>query len=131
MWLTILLVVRLVARRASAAWVVLAVLLVGWNFVFVRAIRPATTDPLLLLGAVILVSLLLVWVLWKHGALAMTVAMFVSSLVDQGPWTVDASRWYAWRGWFEASVIVALVFWGFRNVLGKQSAFPAGALDGQ
>jgi hypothetical protein len=28
-------------------------------------------------------------------------------------------------------VIAALAIWGFRNVLGKQSAFPAGALDAQ
>jgi hypothetical protein len=28
------------------------------------------------------------------------------------------------------AIIVALAVWGFRNVIGKQSAFPAGALDG-
>jgi hypothetical protein len=28
------------------------------------------------------------------------------------------------------AVIVALAVWGFRNVLGKQTAFPAAALDG-
>jgi hypothetical protein len=29
-----------------------------------------------------------------------------------------------------SSLVVVLAIWGFRNVLGKQSALPAGALDG-
>ena len=40
------------------------------------------------------------------------------------------SRWYASRQWVVLVFVVALALWGFRNVLGKQSAFPAGALDG-
>jgi hypothetical protein len=44
--------------------------------------------------------------------------------------TLNMSRWYAWREWVFVAMVVGLTLWGFRNVLGKQSAFPAGALDG-
>jgi hypothetical protein len=46
------------------------------------------------------------------------------------PWTLDPSRWYFWQGMFALAMVAALAFWGFKNVLGKQPAFPAGALDG-
>jgi hypothetical protein len=53
-----------------------------------------------------------------------------TSLLQSSPWTMDMSRWYAWRQWLMLATLVAIAFWGFKNVLGKQSAFPAGALDG-
>jgi hypothetical protein len=34
------------------------------------------------------------------------------------------------RGGLALAVIAAFAFWGVRNVLGRQSALPAGALDG-
>jgi hypothetical protein len=40
------------------------------------------------------------------------------------------SRWYAWRQFFVMALVVALAIWGFRNVLGKQTAFPSSALGG-
>jgi len=40
------------------------------------------------------------------------------------------SRWCAWQGPIAGAIIMALAIWGFRNALGKQSAFPSGALDG-
>jgi hypothetical protein len=41
------------------------------------------------------------------------------------PWTLALTRWYAGPTWFSVAVTGALGFWGFRNVLGRQSAFPA------
>jgi len=40
------------------------------------------------------------------------------------------SRWYAWRQWCVVAIIAGLAVWGFRIALGRQSAFPTGALDG-
>jgi hypothetical protein len=128
--LTILLLARLVVRRADVAWAVFALLMVGYGYLPIRGTRPATINPLLLLAMAGVFWLLLVWLLWTHGALALAVAFFVLFLGQSTPWTVDMSRWYAWRGPFVIAIIAALAFWGFRNVLGKQSAFPAGALDG-
>jgi hypothetical protein len=71
-----------------------------------------------------------VWVFWRHGALAFFTTWFVTVVAGYAPWTLDMSRWYAWRQWFVVAAIVALAVWGFRNVLGRQSAFPTGALDG-
>jgi hypothetical protein len=130
LWMTVLLVARLIARRADAARVIFAVLMVGFNYLFRHSARPAAISPLVLLGAAAVFCLLMVWLLWKHGALALAVAYLVSSLTEQGPWTLDLSRWYAWRQWFVVAIIAALAVLGFRNVLGRQSAFPTGALDG-
>jgi hypothetical protein len=37
---------------------------------------------------------------------------------------------FAWRPILTAVLVMAIALWGFRNVLGKQTAFPSGALDG-
>ncbi len=71
--------------------------------------------------------MLFTWLLWRHGALGLTVAYVMSA---GACWTLDMSRWYAWQGPIAGAIIMALAVWGFRNALGKQSAFPSGALDG-
>jgi serine/threonine-protein kinase len=129
-FLGLLFVVRLIARRTDVAWVVYGLLFVGWTYLALRASRPATMNPLLALGFAALFAFLMVWLLWKHGALAFATGYFVTLLTQNSPWTLDMSRWYAWRQWVAVVMIAALAIWGFRNVLGKQSAFPSGALDG-
>ena len=64
------------------------------------------------------------------GLLAALVQLWVWRFLLAAPLTLDAGRWYAWRSWFVVALVVVLAIWGFRNVLGKQSALPAGALDG-
>jgi heme A synthase len=75
-------------------------------------------------------AVLTIWVLWKHGALALATTFCVAGLLALAPWTLDLSRWYAWRQFFVLALVAAIAVWGFRNVLGKQSALPAAALDG-
>jgi hypothetical protein len=126
----ILLVVRLLARRTDVTVMIVVALFVGWNYMMLLGGRPASISAWLLLVPVVLYSLLFVWVFWRHGALAFFTSWFVTNLAGYAPWTLDMSRWYAWRQWFVVAAIVALAVWGFRNVLGRQSAFPTGALDG-
>jgi hypothetical protein len=128
--LAMLLVVRLIVRRTDVAWVAFAFLFIGLLYLNVQVVRPETTSRLILLAAAAFFGLLFTWVFWRHGALAFAVAGITVDLVDWAPWTADMSRWYAWRGWLVAAAVAGLAFWGFRNVLGKQSALPAGALDG-
>ena len=45
------------------------------------------------------------------------------------PLTSDMTRWYAWRTFVLAALIAGLATWGFRNVLGRQSALPGGVLE--
>jgi hypothetical protein len=127
-WLTILLVARLAVRRATAAWAVLAAVMIGYAYVASRAVRPEAVDPLVILAVVAAFTLLKTWVFWQHGALALAVASY-TGIVESTPWTLDTSRWYAWQGGFSAAILIALALWGFRNVLGKQSVFPSGTLD--
>lgn len=49
--------------------------------------------------------------------------------LETTPLTYDPASWYRWRTGVVVVLIAALAVWGFRNVLGRQSAFPAGALD--
>ena len=129
LWLTVLFVARLASRRTGVAWAVFAALMVGFGFLGLQSVRPASVNPLLLLPFASFFWLLLAWLLWKYGALALAVAFLVSTLVGDGPWTMDVSRWYAWRGALVLAAVATLAVWGFLNVLGRQSAFPAGALD--
>ena len=55
--------------------------------------------------------------------------MATMMILNTAPLTRDPSRWYFWRGWSVVLIVLALAFWGFMNVLGRQPAFPAGALD--
>jgi len=129
-FLGLLFVVRLIVRRTDVAWVVYAALFVAWTYLAVRGTRPATMNPLLLLGLAALFTFLMVWLLWKHGAFAFATGWLIVFLTTATPWTLDMSRWYAWRQWVAVAIIAALAIWGFRNALGKQTAFPSGALDG-
>ena len=63
------------------------------------------------------------------GLLALLVQLIVWVILSSASLTFDAGRWYVWRSWFVVALVVGLAIWGFRNVLGKQRAFPAGALD--
>ncbi len=127
--LTVLVVARLASRRAGVAWVVLAALQAGWNFLALLPAMPETISRAVLFAESAACGMLMVWLLWKHGALALAV-LYVASAAVYAPWTLDMSRWYAWQGPIAGAIIMALAVWGFRNALGKQSAFPSGALDG-
>jgi hypothetical protein len=127
--LTVLVVARLASRRAGVAWVVFAALVAGWNFSISLPAMPDTINRAVLLAESAACGMLMVWLLWKHGALALTV-LYVVSVAVSAPWTLDMSRWYAWQGPIAGAIIMALAVWGFWNVLGRQSAFPSGALDG-
>jgi hypothetical protein len=63
-----------------------------------------------------------VFVVRRFGLLALAAGLAVNYVVRQTPWTLDYSRWFAWRP--------GLAAWGFVSVLGRQSAFAAPDLDG-
>jgi hypothetical protein len=128
--LGLLIVARLVARRATVAWVIFAGTLLVCVFLTIRDTRSSAISSWLLLPAAAWATMLWIWVFWRHGALALATSWCVYYIALLAPWTRDLSRWYAWRQWVVVAVIAGLAFWGFRNVLGKQSAFPSGALDG-
>ena len=125
----VLLVSRLVLRRARLAWAATALLWLSWQYSGDVSFTPAIS-PWLSFSITSAFTVVWVWLLAKHGAVALATGWFVAASVGNTPWTLDASCWYAWRGPFMMLIAAALAFWGFRNVLGKQSVFPTGALDG-
>jgi len=129
--LGLLLVARLASRRSNVAWLVYGLVAVAYNYLGGLGGQegPSTVGvwPFLALASVVGFSV--TWLLWRYGALGLAVDWLVSFLAFWSPWTLDMSRWYAWRQWVVVAVIAALALWGFRNVLGKQTAFPAGALE--
>jgi hypothetical protein len=127
--LGVLLVARLASRRSNVAWLVYALVAVVFNYFGMQDGRSTLgVWPFLAIASVL--AVVVTWLLWRYGALALALSWLVGFLAFWSPWTLDMSRWYAWRQWLVVVVIVALAVWGFRSALGKQSAFPAGALDG-
>jgi len=68
-------------------------------------------------------------VLYRFGLLAQVIGFSVFFALTNAPLTLDASRWYFWQGAFVVALVLGLTLWGFRNVLGKQTLLPAGALE--
>jgi hypothetical protein len=86
--------------------------------------------PNLLIGWTRLVGVLSVVLLRRYGLLAFSVAITAWTAVNITPWTFELTKWFAWRQGMTVVFLLALALWGFRNVLGKQSVFPAAALEG-
>jgi len=129
MSIAVLLVARLTLRHDFAAWS--AWLLVGfgmhaWESLYSQPwAGAAPAGPLILAAAT---SAGVVAVMAKEGLLAGAAFYTVWVALDMTPLTQDPS-WYAWRTGVVVALIAGLAVWGFLNVLGRQSAFPAGALD--
>jgi len=127
----VLFIVRLIVPRTDLAWLIYALLIVGYQSLLGGSTnRPATIHWVAHLSSGVVFGLILLWLIWKHGALGLAIGQLVGGIMNASPWTLDMSRWYAWRQWLPVAIIVALAVWGFRNVLGRQSAFPGAAPDG-
>jgi hypothetical protein len=77
----------------------------------------------------VLIGLVLA-VLWltclmRVGLLAVCVARFVVYTLTDGLLTFDFSRWYAWRGFAELVIVVALALYGFKVALGAKPLLTA------
>jgi hypothetical protein len=122
-YLAILLLARLLLRSTPAAWVGLGLvsfaMFVAWGSVFFGP-HLASVGVFAVTAAVASV-----FVFWNTGLLALAVWFVVVVLIRDTPWTQDLTSWCAWPTWFTTALIAALAVWGFRNVLGRQSAFPA------
>jgi hypothetical protein len=122
MYLAVLLVARLALRSTGAAWLGVIIAFFAMYFAWGRVF----------LGPHLLVSLIAafalagssVFILWKSGLLALGVWCVVMLLLRDTPWTFALTRWYAAPTWFSAGIITGLAIWGFKNVLGRQAAFP-------
>jgi hypothetical protein len=122
-YMAVLLLARLVFRSDVAAWLGLAAVFfagfLGWARVFLGPYPAMAAISALALTAGSVV------VFWRNGLLALGVWWIVCVLIRDAPWTFALTRWYSWPTWIAAGLIVGLAFWGFRNVLGRQSAFPS------
>jgi eukaryotic-like serine/threonine-protein kinase len=120
----VLLLLRVLFRRDGAAWA-------GVAFVFALLSiqtmgHPSIADWVgLVLGAAIFVlaaraGLLAACATW------MVVALFEFSTV----FTLDPSRWYAWRTGVVAAILLSLALWGFRAAMGRRKILSAAMLEG-
>lgn len=126
-YLVILLVARLIVRNDRAAWGMLFVMCAGGTYWIWLLTQPwLSAAPLGTWVVSVVTAAALVSVLAKHGLLACAVACTVGIALWDTPLTYDLDRWYAWRTLLLVALITALAAWGFRNVLGRQTAFPGG-----
>jgi ABC-type nickel/cobalt efflux system permease component RcnA len=109
-------------RKGRAAFVATAVVVAISS---ASGVRPLTLD----LAQAALIGVACVVFLRRFGLLALAMGLGVNYVVRSTPWTFDLAKWFAWRPILSVILIMGLAFWGFRNVLGRQSAFPKLRLD--
>jgi hypothetical protein len=122
-YLAVLVLAGLMLRNAKAAWIALLVvpfaLYTAWGSVFLGP------HPAVVLTFALILAATSAFVLWRTGLLALATCLVVIVVFRDTPWTLALTQWYAWPTWFTTALIAALTFWGLKNVLGRQSAFPA------
>jgi len=117
-----LVIARFVVRGERAALAVTALVVAVFS---VPGVRPIALD----LAQAAIVGIACVVTLRRFGLLTLALGIGVNYVVRMTPWTFDLTKWFAWRPVMSVVLILALALWGFRNVLGRQSAFPRLALD--
>jgi serine/threonine-protein kinase len=127
--LAILVLFGLVVRQERAAWVLLGltfVAIAGWLMLLLQPYAMEAPLAAWFFGS--LMALSTVVVLRRHGLLGCSVFAIVVTALINTPLTADLTRWYVWRTGTVAALVVAFAVWGFKNVLGSQTALPAGEL---
>jgi hypothetical protein len=118
----VMVMMRFVTRRDGAVFAAAALVATTFS---IAVVEPRWLD--VVQAAIIGVSLVVF--VRGYGLLALIGGIAVNALIRMTPWTLDASKWFAWRPAVTVLIVVALAVWGFRNVLGRQSAFPRSAFD--
>jgi eukaryotic-like serine/threonine-protein kinase len=127
--LAFLVVIGLVVRQERVVWLLLTlvfVVVVSWSLLLLQPYVTETRIAPVLIGG--LFSIATAVVLSRHGLLGCSAFAVVSTALLNTPLTADLTRWYAWRTVAVAMLVMGFALWGFRNVLGSQTAFPAGEL---
>jgi len=120
----VLVVGRLLFRRDWAAWLALVTLSMTLYLSTSAGLPPAAA-----VVEAALCGLAVAAMLYRFGLLALVISLSVSFALGNAPLTLDPSRWYFWQGAFVVALVLGLALWGFRNVLGKKTLLPAGALE--
>jgi serine/threonine-protein kinase len=115
-------VARVALRRESAVFVATALVAAT---AATAAVAPLALD----LAQAAISGVVTVLFFRRFGLLALVAGLAVNYVVRQTPWTLDSSRWFAWRPGLTCALVVGLAVWGFVSVLGRQSAFAAPDFD--
>jgi predicted Ser/Thr protein kinase len=121
----VLLIARLVLKHGWAAWAVTIATVFGVAFWSALMIQPwVAVAPFGVLVAAAVYSLTAAHLLARYGLLACAVFTLINTAFLNTPITYDATRWYAARTLLPVGLAIGCAVWGFRNVLGRQAAFP-------
>jgi serine/threonine-protein kinase len=131
----LLVLVRLAVGREWATWWALGVFVAVAGLQEVNRFSigfgdPAAQASLLVVTTAVVTAIVSVGLFRRVGLLALVVAGSVNGILMNAPVTLDASRWYFWRGGWAVALVLAFAVWGFVCVLGRQSLLPDEVLDG-
>jgi hypothetical protein len=125
-----LLVLRFLTRSDRAAWLVLFGLVAATRIGEVLPLQPwIVASPFFLVILVALPTLGYLVVLSRFGVLGAAVFATADMALTNTPLTWDVTCWYFWRTAVVVAMLLGVAYWGFRNVLGRQTAFPEGTLE--
>ena len=104
-------VVAKITRSKPAAMAIAALFSVG----------PSIFGENIWIEMLVALAVAILWLtcMMRIGLLSLCVALFVVYVMSDGLVTFDLSRWYAWRGMVELSVVLAIALYGFKVALGN------------
>jgi serine/threonine-protein kinase len=123
----VLLLLVFVCRKTWLAFLVFYLLGVGLPLLFTEAWKTSPAQqfaPTQLIG--LLIFLVTLVVLWRFGAVALIVYLYVGDLMGVMPITLHLSAWYAPSGLATAAAIAGLLAYGFVISLGGRPLFRPG-----
>ncbi|HSN67755.1 MAG TPA: hypothetical protein VLV48_00830, partial [Thermoanaerobaculia bacterium] len=120
-WMVVLLIAHLIFRQR---WIAIAVVVL-----VVASIFPGENYPLLEWPLRLLVATVVAAVMARFGLVALVTTMYVTSMYDNFPITLDPTVWYFGQSLLALALVIGLAVFGFVRAMGQHAVFGAPVLE--